>query len=66
MTPKEKAENLIAKYMLNIRFEPCSYVSESKKCALIALDEVLNYSKNHGFIGLTEFYEEVEKEIKKL
>jgi len=35
----------------------------AKQCALIAVDEVLQYSKAHGFIGLTEYYEEVKKQI---
>jgi len=37
-----------------------------KQCAINAVDEVLHYSKAHGFVGLTEFYEEVKQEIEKL
>jgi hypothetical protein len=69
MTPKEKAQELFDKYATyvvmwagdaNTPYQNC------KQCALIAVDEVLHYSKAHGFIGLTEFYEEVKQEIEKL
>ena len=68
MTPKEKAEELVNKYFDTIM----SFLTDNmkkmnaKKCALIAVDEVLTYSKAHGFIGLTEYYEEVKQEIEKL
>jgi hypothetical protein len=64
MTPKEKAQYLFDIYT--------NYVGEydvdkhAKQCALIAVDEVLSYSKAHGFIGLTEYWEEVKQEIEKL
>jgi hypothetical protein len=38
----------------------------AKECALIAVNEVLEYSQKHGFIGLTEYYQEVKQEIQKL
>lgn len=71
MTPAEKA-----KYLVN-KFTPHAYGVwdkngskeeryHSKQCALIAVDEVLSYSKAHGFIGLTEYWEEVKQEIEKL
>jgi hypothetical protein len=64
MTPKGKAQYLFDIYT--------NYVGEydidkhAKQCALIAVDEVLSYSKAHGFIGLTEYWEEVKQEIEKL
>ena len=33
------------------------------KCALITIDNLLYYSKAHGFIALTKHYKEVKKEI---
>jgi hypothetical protein len=70
MTPKEKAKELFKKFycmpnnsksrIKNIEFDT------AKQCALIAVDEVLSYSKAHGFIGLTEYWEEVKQEIEKL
>ena len=69
MTPKEKADELVDKYDSalidgNIYFAVRKYASY--KCALIAVDELLKYSKAHGFIGLTEEYEQIKQEIEKL
>ena len=70
MTPKEKAEELFTTYRfsLSIPNAPLGDLKDSiaKKCALIAVDEVLQYSKAHGFIELTEYYEEVKKEIENI
>jgi nitrogenase molybdenum-iron protein alpha/beta subunit len=67
MTSKEKAEELILKFM---RLQEPNYnwfhSKLAKQCALIAVDEVLKYSKSHGFIGLTEEYQQVKQEIEKL
>jgi hypothetical protein len=66
ITPEEKAKELFD-LMSGIGDEHhhCTqYVA--KQCALIAVDEVLQYSKAHGFIELTEYYEQVKKEIEKL
>ena len=76
MTPKEKAAELVIKMYQPL---PASKEAEkgkehlyynqyraAKQCALIAVDEVLHYSKLHGFIGLTEWYCEVKQEIEKL
>jgi hypothetical protein len=64
MTPKEKAIELVDKYYWTFGD---GYLGEQHiQCALIAIDEVLQYSKAHGFIGLTEYYEEVKQEIEKL
>lgn len=41
-------------------------VSGAKVAALIAVDEVLDYSTAHGLIDLTEYYLEVKQEIEKL
>ena len=54
MTPKEKA--------LELREKCDGYACYAE----IAVDEVLHYAKAHGFVGLTEFYEEVKQEIQKL
>ena len=39
---------------------------QAKLCAGKAVDEILHYSKAHGFIELTKFYEEIKQEIEKL
>ena len=63
ISPKEKAVELFDS-MSGIGDENhhcTTYVA--KQFALIAANEVLQYSKAHGFIGLTEYYEEVKKQI---
>jgi hypothetical protein len=68
MTAKEKAEELLDRYeTLGKDFTRGVSMKEfSKQCALIAVDEILVYSVAHGFIGLTEYYQEVKQEIEKL
>ncbi len=67
MTAKEKAQELYNKMENSIFIEPDpTWEGQCKKGALIVIDEVLNYSKAHGFIGLTEYYEEIKQEIEKL
>jgi hypothetical protein len=72
MTPKEKANELVDKMYMSTEwlkeenYNPLQEYQRIKKCALIAVDEVLHYAKAHGFVGLTEFYEEVKQEIQKL
>ncbi len=65
LTPKEKAEELLNK----MAFEVCK--TDAKKCALIAVDEII---KNHKFpckrrvdlICDVEYWQVVKKEIEKL
>ena len=67
MTSKEKAEELYDIYMDEmIELEAYFIESAAKSCAKIAVDELLHYSKAHGFIELTKFYEEVKQEIENL
>ena len=70
MEAKHKAAELINKFKPFVQFkigvEPSYVLKMSKECAYIAADEVLKYSKAHGFIGLTEEYEQLKKEIKLL
>ena len=65
MTPKEKAIELFDKYDSFLYKEYNNL--EAKKCALIAVDEILN---NDGFTKfdyyLTEYWQEVKSEIEKL
>ena len=64
MTPKQKAAELVEKYDETLTYLESK--SKAKQCALIAINEVLKYSKAHGFIGLTDEYEEIKNEIEKL
>ena len=76
MTPKEKAIDLIADFY-DIKSNEPDYGMEremAKKCALIAVDEILNiipcyeeYGSNGWvLIDNSEYWEEVKKEIEKL
>lgn len=69
MTAKQEAEDLLHKYRMLFMNEGEDYGEEvlvsmlSIKSAHIAIDKLLEYSKAHGFIGLTEHYEQVKIEI---
>jgi hypothetical protein len=67
MTPKEKCDDLINQYKPLVQFKmgvDQSYVFKmAKKCALIAVDEILNYCSD---VYDKEFMEEVKKEIENL
>ena len=70
MTPKEKAEQLIFKYeksLFNYFTTDEEYVI-CVNCALIAVDEIINCTKNG--LGVTvyskEYWQEVKQEIEKL
>jgi hypothetical protein len=60
MTPKEKAKDLLDKY-LDLDFH--LYLENAKQCALIAVDEFIN---NCTDIDIWEYWQEVKQEIEKL
>ena len=65
MTPKEKAEELVDKFRMNVLdYEGCSInTHKAKQCALICCNEVLGYmGADRGY----EFWQEVKQEIEKL
>jgi hypothetical protein len=68
MTPKQKAEELFAKYaFLTISDMSDENFNQTKQCALIAVDEVLN-EENH-FIQTDAhllYWEQIKQEIEKL
>jgi hypothetical protein len=68
MTPKEKAEELFAKYVfLTISDMSDENFNQTKQCALVAVDEVLN-EENH-FIQTDShllYWEQVKQEIENL
>ena len=76
MTPKEKAIDLMAGFY-DIKSNEPDYGMEremAKKCALIAVDEILNSNPSYydygsnGWVLIdnSEYWEEVKKEIEKL
>ena len=63
MTPKQKAELLIRKYYtfgINKEGQTLSW-HESKECALIAVDEIINNVELYS-----TYWQEVKQEIQKL
>jgi len=67
MTPKEKAKELVNKYLQIYD----GRVIEAKKCALIVLEEILDLNLSlsncdEGNWAIDKFYLEVKKEIEKL
>lgn len=69
MTPKEKAQELIKKYMSatnetsDFKMELYYHIQTAKQCALIAVDEILPINSNPQAI---KFWQEVKQEINKL
>ena len=74
MTPKEKAKELVDKYIpLSLRlysdYEWVEEIDSAKQCALIAVDEILDIIRYHGTdIGKHSlmFWKDVKQEIEKL
>jgi len=62
MTPKEKAEEITLLYY-NLGKHLYVFISFSKQCALIAVDEILN---TDIFSTTETYYKKVKKEIEKL
>ena len=62
MSAKDKATDLVRRYFVECLLS----IPVAKVAALIAVDEVLDYSTAHGLIDLTEFYLQVKDEIHKL
>jgi hypothetical protein len=68
MTPKEKAEELIDKFTIDLRpFSEYGEWSEhqAKQCALIAVDEII-YVLDQYIDPVRRYWEEVKLEIQKL
>ena len=81
MTPKEKAEELVSKYITNQNswylenLVDGLRIAHAKQCALIAVDEILKsgieidyyFDKSIGYyLSYLEYYGEVKQEIEKL
>ena len=68
MTPKEKAEELYNKYADEFNFDDTyrSYREQSKQCALIAVDEIINIIDAEDQFILYNYWQEVKQEIDKL
>ena len=73
MTPKEKADELVKKFIPHTRlfldglgWEDC--LDAAKQCALIAVDEILHSLEYNTWQNreTLKYYEEVKQEIEKL
>jgi hypothetical protein len=76
MTPKEKANELLKKFIKELNYSGCEYNDlfgeVTKQCALIAVDEIINtdclidedvYIITPSYI---QYWQEVKQEIEKL
>lgn len=70
MTPKEKAKELYNKFNCHVSqrdfFGDNVEHTNTKKCVLIAVDEMLNYLKVDGFSTQIDYWIEVKQEIEDL
>lgn len=69
MTPKEKAEELVTKFQQSRDAEDYNDVRDihaAIRCALIAVDEMINEKRNFYPYGDTSYWQEVKQEIEKL
>jgi hypothetical protein len=70
MTPKEKAKELVSKF--NFEHTGQTYilhqtVDESKRCALIAVDELIKEErKTDDYYEIGSYWQEVKQEIQEL
>lgn len=65
MTPKEKAEKLVQRFIY--RTTSYVYIEDAKQCALIAVDEMIDYLVSNLITGtLMTYWEEVKQEIEAL
>ena len=63
MTPKEKAKELINKFKLSTSANTKINIYVAKQCALIAVDEMINYLNLNGFSTQIDYWQEVKQEI---
>lgn len=63
MTPKEKAQKLVEQFSSVLIYD--EVYEDSIKCALIAVDEILNNEELLNHLDF-EWWSEVKQEIKKL
>ena len=67
MTPKQKADELVLRYLrIDNNTKEWFNLYIAKQCALIAVDEILNINSVDKDFTLSHYWEEVKKEIEKL
>jgi hypothetical protein len=69
LTAKEKAKELVDKFMLHNSYQSIVWYN-AKQCALLAVDEIIKETKLHDKTiyqhGRTAYWQEVKQEILKL
>ena len=65
MTAKEKAKELVNKFIPFVDTYHCGNLANSKQCALVAVDEILGQFKWRPKDSLS-YWQEVKQEIEKL
>ena len=68
MTPKERAEELVDKFILNVLDYDGSGLNgfKAKQCALICVDEVINqYYEHTDNVNQHNFWQDVKDELNK-
>ena len=70
MTPKDKAEELVVKFLKHSRAEKdIKPIQSAKQCALIAVDEIIEFTYNYTDYNeksTKEYWQEVKHEIELL
>ena len=71
MTPKEKALELVNKFMSYADSNHYGSIASAKQCALIAVDEILliapeMHMEGFGNLTIREYYKKVKQDIEKL
>jgi hypothetical protein len=69
MSTKEKAIELVDRYysLFSLELDNTIDITQAKKCALIALDEILDaIIGTYDFDTLNDYWKEVKQEIEKL
>ena len=71
MTPKEKAEELINKFIPHTKvFHEVlgweDYIDSAKQCALVAVDEILNINSVDKDFDLSHYWQHVKEELENL
>jgi hypothetical protein len=66
MTPKEKAKQLVDRYYRNdLLFNDLPFI-KTKQCALIAVDEIIEFGNQQGIREPMMYWQSVKQEINKL
>jgi hypothetical protein len=67
MTPEEKAEELVLRYLrIDNNFKESFNMHIAKQCALIAVDEILNINSVDKDFSLSHYWLDVKDEIENL